>query len=83
MSSVQVNDAKGEPMTKVLSGWTVAEVLKRIRVVGFLEGNHGVICGEDDLISAKRAPDSRSSNNNSKMFSKYGAAEPGWLGQAV
>ena len=56
MSAVQVNNVKGEPLTKVNSGLTVAEVLKRIRYFGFLEDKNGLALADDDLITADGAP---------------------------
>ena len=56
IQAVQVNNAKGEPMTKVKSGLNVAEGLKRIRYFGFLEDKDGLACGDDRIIATDCAP---------------------------
>jgi hypothetical protein len=54
MSAVPVSDAKGEPLTKVTPGLTVAEALKRINYSGFLEDKDGHVCGHDELMTHDR-----------------------------
>jgi hypothetical protein len=56
MAAVQVNDFEGKHLTKVRSGWTVAEALTRIPAPGFLEDKEGVICGGEVVISTENGP---------------------------
>lgn len=53
---MQVNDAKGEPLTKILTGETAARAKKRISSEGILENSDGLALADDDLISPEGAP---------------------------
>ena len=56
MSFVQVNDAKGQPLTKILTGETVAQAKGRISALGILESSDGVALSAGDRITAEGAP---------------------------
>jgi hypothetical protein len=58
MSGVQVNNAKGEPLTKIVSGETASQAKERIseRVDGILENSDGVALSAGDRITAEGAP---------------------------
>ena len=53
---MQVNNAKGEPLTKILSGETAAQAKKRISSEGILENSDGLALTDDDRITEEGAP---------------------------
>ena len=56
MKTAQVNDETGKPLTKVLSGETVEQARRRIRMEGILENSAGLALLDDDCITADGAP---------------------------
>jgi hypothetical protein len=56
MTLVQVNNAKGEQWTKILSGETAAQAKHRIQLKGTLENSAGLALCNDDLITEDEAP---------------------------
>lgn len=56
MPTVQVNYEAGEPFTKILSGETAAQAIKRLRREGILENSDGLALADDDHIRVEEAP---------------------------
>ena len=50
---MQVNDEKGEPLTKKLSGETAAQAKKRLSSAGILKNSDGVALIDGDRISVE------------------------------
>ena len=57
MSAGQLNDTTGNPLTKFLSGETIAQGKKRLFPEGgILENSDGLALADDDLVTVDGAP---------------------------
>lgn len=56
MTTAQLYDAEGEPLTKILVGETAAQAKERLSSKGILENADGLALADGDSITAKGAP---------------------------